>query len=286
MQPDSVPAREYKGFDPTYGKYAESRAKPGGKATSTKKSGSVLTALLPTDHTERLEQIRLLAGGKLPLLDRYRAGEHRGVWKELVALGAAVREDPAAADALAVAYETMHRVARNVRTLAEGLGTMGYRFAAKSHTAPATAKQVRAFEKEFGTLPLSLRAFHEVVGEVNFMGSHPRIDPRGNPVAPDPLVVYALQEGIVEFDDDDGERPSAIAIAPDDLHKANISGGDAYEMAIPDLRADGELLNERHDLFFVDYLRLAVRFGGFPGYEGRSTIPGELERLSAGLIEF
>ena len=287
MQPESVPPRDYKGFDPTYGKFAESRAKPDVKA-SPQKTTSVLTALLPTDHGARLEQIRVLAGGKLPLFDRYRAGEHRAVWEELVSLGSSVREDPVAADALAVTYETMHRVGQNVRTLIQRLGTIGYRFAEKSHASPASAKQVRAFEKEFGTLPLSLRAFHEVVGEVNFIGNHPGIDPRGNPVAPDPLVVYALDEGIVEFDDDDddGERPTALTIAPDDLHKANTSGGDPYEMAIPDLRADGELLNERHELFFVDYLRLAFRFGGFPGYEGRSTTPVELKQLAADLIEF
>lgn len=77
-----------------------------------------------------------------------------------------------------------------------------------------------------------------------------------------------------------------VTIAPDDLHKADTSGGDPYEMAIPDLRADGELLNERHDLFFVDYLRLCFRFGGFPGYDGRAEVPAELGTLSAGLIEF
>ena len=136
-------------------------------------------------------------------------------------------------------------------------------------------------------MPLSLRAFYEVVGEVNFIGSHPEIDPPNNPVAPDPLVVYGLDDGLVEFDDDDEDGvPSAITIAPDDLHKADTSGGDAYEMAIPDLRADGELLNERHNLFFVDYLRLVFAYGGFPGYEGRAFIPPAIATLKAGLLEF
>ena len=55
---------------------------------------------------------------------------------------------------------------------------------------------------------------------------------------------------------------------------------------VPDLRADGELLNERHGLFFVDYLRLCFRFGGFPGYEGKTDVPADLATLSAGLISF
>ena len=109
-----------------------------------------------------------------------------------------------------------------------------------------------------------------------------------DPGAPDPLVVYGLDDGIVEFDEDDeeGETPSAVTIAPDELHKTNTSGGDAYAMAIPDRRADGELLHERHSLLFVDYLRLCFEYGGFPGYEGRSGAPAELHELKAGLIAF
>jgi len=57
-------------------------------------------------------------------------------------------------------------------------------------------------------------------------------------------------------------------------------------MAVPDLRADGELLNERHQLFFVDYLRLAFRFGGFPGYDGAAAVPEEISTLKAGMPEF
>ena len=57
-------------------------------------------------------------------------------------------------------------------------------------------------------------------------------------------------------------------------------------MAIPDARADGELLHERHGLFFVDYLRLCFEYGGFPGYEGRAEAPAELQHLKARLLEF
>jgi len=37
-----------------------------------------------------------------------------------------------------------------------------------------------------------------------------------------------------EDEDDDDEGLTAIPIAPDDLHKADTSGGDPYEMAVPD----------------------------------------------------
>ena len=353
MAPESVPPREYKGFDPTFRKHVESRggkAAPAGKKSA--KPVSITKAVLPIDPAARLEQLRAHAGGKLPLFDRYRAGEHQQVWSELIALGEGVRSDPHAADALAVAYETMQRVDANVRTLVERLQALGYTFTtAAGSTGPITMamgpsatridlndvlgmasslqqtggvagkmakalaslmqstakaapqptrdktsrphvppdasvrKELARFDKEH-PLPLSLRAFYEVVGEVNLIGHHPSIAPKNNTIAEDPLVVYGFDEGAVEFDDEDGETPSAITIAPDELHKAGTSGGDAYEMAIPDLRADGELLNESHRLFFVDYLRLAFKFGGFPGYDRAERVPAELATLSEGLIGF
>ena len=222
LEPEKVPSREFQGFDPTFRTYIQSRV---GKAPAAKKKAkpaSILEAALPSDAAARLDQLRASAGGRLPLFDRYMAGESRAVWKELVALGAAVRTDPHAADALAVAYETMQRVDANVRTLIERLTAMGYRFAERRPHTPPTAgvqKEIAALEKEHGALPLSLRAFYETVGEVNLIGRHPRIDPPGNNVAPDPLVVYGFDERLVEDnedgeEDDEGSRQSAITIAP------------------------------------------------------------------------
>jgi len=56
---------------------------------------------------------------------------------------------------------------------------------------------------------------------------------------------------------------------------------------VPDLRADGELLNERHQLLFVEYLRLCFRFGGFPGFDGIGrSVPPEIDALREGLLAF
>jgi len=212
MQPETVPPREYKGFDPTFAKYVTSRI--GSAAAKAKTKGRL---------------------GRLPFLERYQAGEHELVWQELVALGPGVREDPNAADALAVAYETMRRVDANVRTLVKRLTAMNYVFASTpaAHVPPraAVSKEIADFEKEMGVLPLSLRAFFEVVGEVNLIGTHPSLDPKGNTVATDPLVVYGFDEGLAEYDDED-EGPSGLTIAPDDLHKANVSGGDAFDTIV------------------------------------------------------
>ena len=310
MQPEAVPPREYKGFDPTFAQHVKAKAGAAVKPPPKKRSkpDAILKAALPVDAGARLERLRAYAGGKLPLYDRYLAGAHREVWRELISLGPGVREDAYAADALAVTYETMRRVQANVRTLVERLTAMHYTFGmpagpldvalggphrerARAHTPPPPDihDQIVSFEREYAVLPLSLRTFYEIVGEANLIGSHPTLAPADSAIAPDPLVVYALDEGALEYDEEEDEdegRPSAITIAPDDLHKANTSGGDPYQMAVPDLRADGELLNERHQLFFVDYLRLCFRFGGFPGYDGAAEVPQEISALKAGLLDF
>ena len=92
---------------------------------------------------------------------------------------------------------------------------------------------------------------------------------------PDLLVVYGADDALAECEQMDDEI-DAITITPDDVHQADTTGGDAYEIAVPDAAADGRLLNERHDLYFVGYLRLCFEYGRFPGYEGikNAALPG------------
>src|SRR5262245_66421957 len=101
------------------------------------------------------------------------------------------------------------------------------------------------------------------------------------------MGVYGAEDALSQLDGSDEDGSTGIAIAPDDLHKANTSGGDPYEIAVPDERADGEVQNERHRVLFVEYLRLCFEFGGFPGYEGQDrNLPAELATLRSGLIPF
>jgi len=84
----------------------------------------------------------------------------------------------------------------------------------------------------------------------------------------------------------EGQKERWILIAPDALHKANTSGGDPYVVEVPNAAADGVLNFERHHGYFVEYLRLVFRFGGFPGYEGIEYPPPELTELRADLRPF
>jgi hypothetical protein len=61
--------------------------------------------------------------------------------------------------------------------------------------------------------------------------------------------------------------PFVLPLSPDALHKANISGGPAYGVQIPDACADAVFRYCDGVLMpFIGYLNLAFRFGGFPGF--------------------
>jgi hypothetical protein len=125
------------------------------------------------------------------------------------------------------------------------------------------------------------------VGSVDLTGYHVQLTPPSlGYFLPDPLVVFPLDQMLLEHDTAAEARSGRICIAPDAYHKAEFSGGAPYEMALPDARADAELLNERHGLFFVDYLRLAFRWGGFPGYDGVEYRYGVIEVLRGDLLPF
>jgi len=230
-------------------------------------------------------------------LERYRSGEHEAVWNDLQALGAAVRQPPHLEQAQAVAAETMRRVRRNCEKIIARLRALGFdfkrypdgsrrSFAPGPLTPPSAAMRAdqAELEAQAGPLPLSLAAFWQEVGAVDLVGRG-----RGWPDGLDPLVVDP-PEGALSFlfDEEAGEAGQMFAaLAPDDLHKDNVSGGDPYGLHLPNPAADFLFLYERHDLLFVPYLRLALlRWGGFPGLDGRAEPFAPLAGLVEGLEAF
>ncbi len=264
-----------------------------------------------------------------PYLDRYMAGEYERVWDELVALGAEVREEPLYSDALAVARETMRRVRNNIEMLIPRLDPMGYQFAygwasgrdfpsgppdpVFSPPPPNVAEILAELEAGTGVLPLSLRAFYEVVGSVNVVGqpSEEWTDWRAVPDDVDALYVYPAAVALEDMETwqerydylrkDEWDPPGTdeedicdarayfalprdcwlVPVAPDEWHKYDISGCGAYEIAIPNLAADAHLLTERHRTTFVNYLRICFRWAGFPKLE---RVPGAPAAVSALLV--
>lgn len=258
------------------------------KASTKVKPSKLLSAELPREPAARTAFLKTQAGS-LPLYDRYLAGEHEKVWKELVELGGMAVDDKHAADALAVAYETMERVKTNVGTLVQRLRTAGYRFQGEPHILPdkRTWKALKKLQKVAGPLPLSLRAFYDVVGAVDFMGRHPSLQPTDAAFSPDPLVVYGADEAeqLLDQFEPDEDGSTQIILAPDYLHKANVSGGDPYSIAVPAPVADAPVESEPNSVNFVEYLRLVFAWGGFPGWkDGDAVLPKEIEMLRKDLL--
>ena len=232
-------------------------------------------------------------------LERYLAGENEQVWAELQTLGEAVRQQPAYEQARAVADETMRRVQRNCQRIVDRLRTLGCQFSrypdGQDRTfsfGPLTPPDgesehdLRRLEEAMGPLPISLVAFWQQVGSVDLVGWLP-----GWPTSLNPLVVERPAAGVSELDEMEFQLETLghfeASLAPDVFHKDNVSGGSPYAVVLPDPAADFILRNEPHGLLFVQYLRLAIlRFGGFPGLEGRTEELSVLPQFLEGLEPF
>jgi hypothetical protein len=235
-------------------------------------------------------------------VQRYQQGEYEQVWNELLALGSQVREAPLFSEARSVAYTTMERVRRNLDLLIPRLHNLGYVFGFIPHpeedmddleiayppvfTPPdATIRdRISRLERVVGSLPLSVRAFYEVVGGGNLIGRQPHWEPYDR----DALMVEFLDERLfkeccAEYDEEHGCW--YLAIAPDHFFKDGVGGDGAYEIALPNTAVDAPLLLEWHETTFVNYLRIALQWGGFPGFARIPDPPVEdLAYLTEGLL--
>jgi hypothetical protein len=214
-------------------------------------------------------------------LERYLNGEYEQVWTELQNLGATVRQEPHYNLAVRVADETMRRVRSNCERIIDYLRTINYEFGVYPDGSPGyfsagplvppadgSGEDQKALEEAVGPLPIMLVAFWQQVGSIDFVGRHPEWL-KGL----DPLVIYAPEVAVSDLDAMDEMKESIghfeATLSPDDLHKDNVSGDAPYAVRLPDPNMDFVFQNEKHNLYFVPYLRFALlRFGGFPGIEG------------------
>ena len=222
------------------------------------------------------------------MLQRYRAGERELVWNELLTLGEKVRQEPYLTESIEVARETMFRAKENIQLLRDRLYQIGYRFAYPSEVfvppGPEIAARIAYLEKRAGSLPISLRVWYEIVGSVNFIGTHPHWDPK---VYADPLVVDPIEFALEEYSDwresckeysEVEIGPYNVPIAPDEYHKTDIRNAPQHSMAVysivmPSLAVDSVVGEEPHHTTLVNYLRPCFRWGGFPGFEHAKEYP-------------
>ncbi len=197
------------------------------------------------------------------------------------------------ADAVAVARETMQRARQNVEMLVARLRILGYQFEEPDRVfvppPPDASEQLRAFEQLAGSFPLSVRAWCEQVGTIYLRGEHPRLTEYRsewswqNCTFPDPLEFDAPFDYLgSEYDEWSSCQeqgyifPFGIEFAGDDYHKANVSGGPPYKIVLPNAAADAPIRYTPYgEIMFVDYLRLAFQWGGFPGFSRYPDYPEE-----------
>lgn len=254
----------------------------------------------------RYRQTRSAAFGDL--VSRYEAGECVAVWETLRSFDAVdgdLREE-----ALAVARVTMQRVAHNLDLLASRLAGKGWiALSGRLRTPPAKGdvevfREIERITK--GPLPPSLQAFWEVVGGVDFVWDYNTGEPPPEVVPGfileldglDPISVDVPGDSsylLEEWEETVGEThpelldPFSLDLAPDYLHKANISGGAPYGVELPYYGADPVFANEEHLLPFVDYLRLCLKWGGFSlleKHEGQAGVSELVAFLTDGFERF
>jgi hypothetical protein len=253
------------------------------------------------------------------------------VWDELRALGPIPRDTPLRAEALEVARETMRRVRLNILTLIERLQTFGYVFGYENRDprfvtritpelldqAPPFLREtmrrppvyhepladirtlVERLDAELGPLPLSLYAWYETIGAVNFVGSFPVADPL-DPEDFNDLYQYRMahvRQGMQGY-----RRPHAdleplwawptsyyiaqlpfwhplegggeFRFAPAEAERQGFPGRGPYgatRFDVPSLEADGILWGAHPEEPFVAYLRRVMRWGGSPAWNGVHT---------------
>lgn len=164
-------------------------------------------------------------------------------------------------------------------------------------------------EQLVGSVPLSMRAWYEEVGGVNFYGYHAEWEQRYrawySPILNhtvssrlmsecDPLMVYPLDKAFMmrlrrEYK---GEECYRLEFAEDRYFKDYCNGSSSpYAFPLPDAGADSLLHCFAFDrpVTFVDYLRTSIlRWGGFPGLaQWPTAVPeDDVAFLTQGLMPF
>ena len=220
--------------------------------------------------------------------DRYINGEDgRSVYNEIYNLGQQAFDDDHFVDIQNVLTETFSRVNSNLDIILAELRQINYAFKTEfkynferpvlkplSNTNDLLLK-LENIVKDFGQIPYSLKLFYKIVGACNFgwdYNNRPEILWEGA----DPIQICSLDDIVSEVSSDDWREytyelieqdeshPPCLELAPDYLHKDNVSGGLPYAIQLTkESCIDSLFLNESHATTFIDYLRICMENCGF-----------------------
>lgn len=237
---------------------------------------------LPRRHTYRFACELAEQQGPGIYYDRYQGGDHEAVWRELVFQDDLRDNDVLLADATWVARETMRRCRSNIELLVERL-----QYHYRNHEypkdppftpPPSTIRtDIEVLEQHVGAIPLSLGAWLEQIGEINFIIY-------GRYRALDPLCVWSLAEMRSDLHWDEFDSYFVLPFSVDCHFKAGYGGGAPYAFVLPDSSADVLVHNTpyghhaRPTVSFVTYLRHCFHWAGFPHHTPLGTLPSEADR--------
>jgi hypothetical protein len=214
--------------------------------------------------------------------------------------------DPAnVTEARLVCDEMARRCRSNIEVLVTRLTEQRFRFHSNDDGetpvvpfTPAGAESPAIAEwlaDRFGPVPLTLSSWVRHVGDVWLVGTHPEWQ---ESCESDPLVIeiegsrYPGHSMRDYFEEEaamwreavlDGDTAFVLPVAPDRLHKANISGGSPYGFVLPDHSVDATFAWDR-ELPFVEYLNDVFRNGGFPAAASSNEGQGVQQSLARGLL--
>jgi hypothetical protein len=180
----------------------------------------------------------------------------------------------------------MLRVAPHVDRLAEQLTELGLvaNTPVRQATTAEDLRDLDLLRAEIGCIPTALDACLRHVGGAWFAGDCPALNLRyatgvqyrETPVLPDPLVLpdaeylrvsWTMYQNAVEDDPEAGDDGFFFDFAPDERHKANISGT-THEIEMAQNVADPVIhgIDGRPGITLVEYLRVSIAWGGMPGW--------------------
>lgn len=207
-----------------------------------------------------------------------------GAWACLVGRAHELANPAFRGEALGFARQMMRRVREELCRIVDELAKDGYHFAENSRVLappdPRAPQWIEEFSGRGVAFSVALEAFLLEVGTVNLTGSHPSwpipahladgTTERVEPFYTDPLVVELTHDDLsYQFGEwqQSPEGSFRLEVSPDHIHKANVSGGLPYQLDAHVPAVDSVLLNERHCTTFVGYLRHAIMWRGFPGFD-------------------
>ena len=224
-------------------------------------------------------------------LTRYRDGERSRVWHELRQFGGTISDPDLVEEAQLVCDEMAHRARHNIDLIVKRLRNDGYRFHSNDDAQTPELPLVQAtssagehadwLQQTFGPVPMTVLSWVRLVGDVWLVGTHPRWP---ESAAADPLVIelegsrypgatvrdYFASE-LEVWQEQAGEQPEVdqfvLPVAPDRLHKQNVSGGPPYGIVLPDGCVDGLFVGET-TMPFVSYLNWVFRNRRVPRSNG------------------